>query len=124
MLNDFGHSIFHRDWVEVEAEVQECKPLRQRAYPSRSLGSVVAFSAYWVTFNYVVNGKTYGGITFSPDKIEVQDKFAIRYNPKRPEENNTFDSETDWVPVFTKCLGIIMGLFILYFFLKEHYLPN
>jgi hypothetical protein len=28
------------------------------------------------------------------------------------------------VPVFTKCLGIIMGLFILYFFLKEHYLPN
>lgn len=102
--------ISQRGWVEAEAEVTACKPVRNRYRAvSRAPGGVM--TGYAVTFTYAVNGKSYDGIVVCPDQVEKQDKFVIRYNPSHPEENNTFDSESDVLfPGLMKVYDVLLVL--------------
>jgi hypothetical protein len=106
--------VTHRGWAETEAEVRSCKLLHYRTYamlPSKS-GSM-PLSGYAVTFTYRVNGKTYDGITISPDEVQERDGFKIRYNPLHPEENNTLDSEISWIDGFMKYYDVLLILAVL-----------
>lgn len=120
-LRGFFSGLFHRNWAEVEAEVCECTPIAPRSYTYSRQGVLPRFSGYVVTFSYRVNGKKYEGITNSPDEVKLHDKFGIRYNPKHPGENNTFDSETNWTTAYTKYFTIIMILFFLFLLFRKHF---
>ena len=65
-----------------------------------------------MNFTYTVQGRTYSGVTVSPDKVEPGDHFVLRCNPTRPEMNNSFDSETSWVPAAS---WVINFGFLLFF---------
>src|SRR6516162_7644469 len=52
-----------RGWIETQAEVTSCKPLRTHYYSNQAYASLGGWA---VTFNYYVDGKTYDGITVSP----------------------------------------------------------
>jgi len=111
--------LFHRGWVETEAEVCQCRPLR-RSYDVSRFASP-RLGGYSVTFTYKVNGKSYDGILLSPVEVQEHDKFAIRYNPRQPEINNTFESEAGWVPYLNyvangALLLIMLALLIVHFF--------
>jgi hypothetical protein len=82
-----------RGWIETRAEVTSCKPLRTHYYSNQAYASLGGWA---VTFNYYVDGKTYDGIAVSPDELQEHDTFTIRYNPARPDENNSPDSEFGW----------------------------
>jgi hypothetical protein len=111
--------IFHRDWVETEAEVSECRPLRSRRYYDYSGGGAVG--GYFVNFSYTVNGRSFDGVLISPAEVQEHDKFAIRYNPRSPAMNNTFESESGWVPYLNyfvngALLLIVLAILIIHFF--------
>ena len=88
-------------WSETEAEVVTCTLIRNRytGLYSKS-GSGPILSGWSVTFKYVVHGKTYDGVLVSREEVEVSGKFAIRYNPENPVENNTLESELGWFDGF------------------------
>jgi len=81
----------HR-WSEVEAEVTSCGLVRPSA-GGRGGGGRLGF--YAVVFTYTVNGISYEGATNSPVEMRRHEKFAIRYNPEHPEENNSLESECE-----------------------------
>jgi len=122
-LTDWIGWLFHRGWVEVEAEVRDCTPIHKGPFSTLSLykSATATFGGYVVGFTYVVQGKEYEGITNSTVEVQKHDKFAIRYNLKHPEENNTFDSETNWVVTYTKYFTVILFLFMVFLYIKEHY---
>lgn len=113
-LRNMGSRLFHRGWVETDAEVCECtlpnyKTLQtvDDGFPSPLL------NGYVVTFTYVVNGEAYEGMTNSPDEVLKHDQFKIRYNPSHPEQNSTFDSKTNWVIGYSKYLHIFLAALLL-----------
>lgn len=102
--------IFHRNWIDVEVMVQDCTALRPWYGGSR--GEAVAHLwGYAVNFTYTVDGRTIEGMTVSPDKMETGDRFVLRCNPIRPEQNNSFDSETSWAPAVSWVINIGLVLF-------------
>jgi len=105
-----------RGWIEIEAEVQECTALRYGNYLGRSGIHRGPWGNFLITFTYEVNGRTFDGTTVSPDEVQKGDTFAIRCNPNRPEENNTFDSETNWVSAANWIVmsGIVLA-FVTYY---------
>lgn len=119
-LKNFVSGLFHRNWVEVEAEVRECTPIRPSSYTPR-YQVLPKFVGYVVTFSYSVDGRKYEGITNSPDEVKPLDRFAIRYNPRQPGENNTFDSETDWTTTYSKYFTIIGILLLLFLLIRKHF---
>jgi hypothetical protein len=112
-LADLFNSLFHRDWAEAVAVVTDCTPIHRDplARSSRYLDATIG--GYVVGFTYIVNGKTYGGITNSPVEVQKSDEFAIRYSPQYPEVNNAFGSETNWMKTYTKYFAIILVLTFL-----------
>jgi hypothetical protein len=113
LRNLFGW-ILKRGWIEVEASVDECGSSSYRYYLTNSRNAErLPYGGYSVSFTYVVDGKTYKGITTSPDEMQREDKFHIRCNPKHPEENNTFYAETNWVVTYSYVIGGLFGLWAL-----------
>jgi hypothetical protein len=111
-----------RGWREAEAEVVECIPTR--FHPSYRTGAAPLVGGYVVTFNYEVDGKRHEGTTISPDPVELHSKVTVRYNPRHPERNNSFDSETEWAEPAAKVeevLGLCFLLFavVVYFFVRH-----
>ncbi len=82
----------HHDWLEVEAEVCDCRFIRATRGSRATVGEA---AHYAVGFKYEVNGTTYQGVLSSPVEVQVNDKFSLRYNPEHPEENNSLASECD-----------------------------
>ncbi|MDE3199283.1 MAG: hypothetical protein KGN79_00050 [Acidobacteriota bacterium] len=72
-----------------------------------------ALSGYFVEFNYTVDGVTHSGVTLSMGELESGDYFALYYNPEHPERNNTFDSETSWVPAVGWVMNILMAIIFI-----------
>lgn len=109
-------------WAEVEAEVTDCTYARLRAYIDGA-GVEDQLAHYAVGFTYKVNGTTFNGVLSSPVKVEPRDKFLLRYNPDKPEENNSIESELDrpWFNDYLFLVGaLILGL-MLYGFFHRHF---
>jgi len=120
-LKDFVSGLFHRNWAEVEAEVRECTPIYPSSYTPHWQGTLPKFVGYVVTFSYVVNDKKYEGITNLPNEVKLHDRLAIRYNPRHPGENNTFDSETNWATTYSKYFTVIGILLLLFLLIRKHF---
>lgn len=121
-----GGGLFHRGWVDVEAEVVECTTPGFRAshpYQNDTEGPFGVLP-YIVVFRYTVNGKSYEGILNSPDEVEKGDKFTIRCDPSHPEKNNTFDSETHWTYTYTKVFSVVMILLMLFLFIRSYFFSS
>jgi hypothetical protein len=104
-----------RGWLEAEAEVIECIPAKSSMFYGSSAyyqpdGPVV--SGFVVTFTYKVDGECYEGTTISADEVELHGKVTIRFNPRHPAQNNSFDSETDWMKPVSQAEGVL-GLCLL-----------
>ncbi len=99
-----------RGWSETKAEVISCTPVRTRYHGGWRSGWVGP-GGWAVAFRYVVDGKGFDGIFNSMDEVEASDTFSIRYNPMRPEENNTLESK---LGLFN---GVVLGLYDLLLFL-------
>lgn len=111
-----------RGWVAADAEVIECVASRYHADYRTGAPSLVG--AYMVAFAYKVDGKRYEATTISPDKVEPGEKMTIRYNPRHPAQNDSFDSETDWAAPAAKveevlALGFLLVAVVLYFFARH-----
>ena len=121
--------VTHRGWVDVDAEVTECIRIRSkgdfidsnklRSGSFSSMNSTTQWGGYVVSFIYKVNGMKYQGFTTSSDQFKQGDSFPLRYNPSNPEQNNTFNSETNWTAIYTKFLGLILGLMLFYFLARK-----
>jgi hypothetical protein len=108
--------LFHRGWLETEAEVEECTTVQRWRDGIYHTDYYPALGEYVVVFGYTVNGRRYGGTTGSPCQLHKYDKFKIRYNPKCPEQNNTFESSTNWVIPYTKIYSWILALLLALLF--------
>jgi hypothetical protein len=120
-----GLGLFHRGWLEADAEVVACStPVSRRYTPYQNdVEGSFGLLPYVVTFRYEVKGKSYEGIINSPDKIKRGDTFTIRYDPRNPEKNNTFDSQSDWTYTYTTIFSVVMlllmtGVFIWSYFFR------
>lgn len=102
----------HRGWTNADAQVRSCKLIHPSNRLQQRDGSM-PIGGYAVTFTYAVNGKTYDGIAISPDKVEENDTFVIRYNPDHPEENNSFESEFRWIDGFMSYYAAFLFLAFL-----------
>jgi len=107
-----------RGWLETEAEVTSCKavPARYSGYSWPSRGSCL--SGWAVGFTYVVNGRSFDGILMARDEVERHKKFTIRYNPARPDENDTLATKLDWIDgavigVYDVLLAVLLGALIV-----------
>jgi len=112
-------NVLHHGWPEVEAEVTECRFVHASA--GSRIGDQV-LGHYAVGFAYKVDGITYEGVTSSPVEVQRHDKFAIRYNPEHPAENNSLASVCDraWFKDYQAVVGgLILGL-ILYGFAQRY----
>jgi hypothetical protein len=105
-------------WVETEAEVSDCTFTPFKAYIDGT-GPEDQLAHYTVGFTYKVNGTVYEGVLSSPVEVEPHDTFAIRYNPYRPEQNNSLESELDrpWFKDYTYLFAaLLVGLLLLELF--------
>lgn len=108
-------------WAETEAEVTDCTFARMRALIDGG-GVDDELAHYAVGFSYRVGGKSYSGELSSPVEVERGDTFTIRYNPDRPEQNNSVASELDrpWFKDYMYVVGaLILGL-LLYGLFQQH----
>ncbi|RSL16846.1 hypothetical protein EDE15_2371 [Edaphobacter aggregans] len=103
----------HHDWLEIEAEVCDCRFIRAKIGSRSSVGEA---AHYAVGFKYEVNGITYQGVLSSPVEVRAHDKFSIRYNPEYPEENNSLASECDrgWFRYYIYILATLVIGFVVY----------
>jgi hypothetical protein len=102
-------------WLETEAEVTDCTYAPFRAYLDGT-GVEDQIAHYVVGFTYQVNGTSYNGVLSSPVEVQPQDKFSIRYNPAKPEENNSLESELDrpWFKDYSYLFAaLLIGLLLL-----------
>jgi hypothetical protein len=113
-----------RGWRETEAEVIGCISAQSRPNYQYYQRQGLWVSGYAVTFAYTVDGKRYEGTTISPERVEPDSRMTIRYNPRHPAQNNSFDSETDWVGPAAKVEEVVALIFVLlsvvvYFFAQR-----
>jgi hypothetical protein len=108
-------------WAEGEATVTDCTFAHARDLLDGG-GVDDELAHYAVGFTYQVNGKTYTGVLSSPVEVEAGDTFAIRYNPRKPEQNNSLASELNrpWFKEYTYIfVAVIIGL-LLYGVFQQH----
>jgi hypothetical protein len=110
-----------RDWLEAEAEVVGCASAESCTSYWDSEGPI---PNYVVTFTYKVGGIDYEGMTISPVEVELKSRMTIRYNPRHPEQNNSFDSETGWAGPAAKVeealvLCLVLLAVVVYFFARR-----
>ena len=123
---NLGGGLFQRRWVQGNAEVIACSTPVSRRYSPYLNDTEGTFGVlpYIVTFRYTVNGKSYEGILNSPDEVEKGDKFIIRYDPRHPQKNNTFDSQTNWTYTYTKIFSIAMILLMGFLFIWSYFVRS
>jgi len=126
ILANPGLGLFHRGWVEGNAEVIACSTPVSRRYTPYQNDTEGSFGLlpYVVTFRYEVKGKSYEGIINSPDEVQKGDRFIIRYDPRHPQKNNTFDSQTDWTYTYTKIFSIAMILLMGFVFIWSYFIRS
>jgi hypothetical protein len=124
ILRNFVREMFHRNWMETQAEVRDCTAVHSHFTTSPDTSVARGLAAYVVGFTYVVDGKSYEGILNSPDEVREGDTFVIRCDPRQPEKNNTFDSETNWTVTYTKIFSILLALIMLYGFLRSYFIRS
>lgn len=122
-LTDMIPGLRQRHWMIVDAEIRACTSSTQIG-TSRGPIESLKVGPYIVDFTYKVNGRIFDGVTSSPVKVEKHDKFAIHYNPRRPEENNSLDSETAWVNSYAIVSSVVILLMILFGFLRNLFFPS
>lgn len=93
--NELFGRFTNKGWVETEAEVTFCTARKDR-FPFRPNSQPVRLG-WGVGFQYSVGGKRFEGEQFSRDRIEIGDRFHIRYNPAHPDQNNSLSSMLDWI---------------------------
>jgi hypothetical protein len=110
----------HHGWPETKAEVTSCKFVR-----AMSIRSSVSPAYFAVGFSYKVDGISYQGVTTSSVAVECHDKFALRYNPEHPDQNNSIGSVCDrpWFKDYLYIVGALFATVILYD-LVTRYLPH
>jgi hypothetical protein len=121
-----GSGLFHRGWVEGEAQVIACStPVSRRYTTPRPDGEGSSRDLpYVVAFRYMVKGKSFEGTVNSPDEVQRGDTFPIRYDPRHPEKNNTFDSETNWTYTYTAIFSVAMLLLMTVVFVWSYFFRN
>lgn len=80
-------------------------------------------SYYAVSFTYKVDGIAYRDATASMVEVQPNDKFAIRYNPDNPAENNSLASECDrpWFNAYLYLFAAVMiGLLLFHLFARYY----
>lgn len=112
-LDEMLHKDHPHHWLEAEAEVTDCTFTSAR-FSIDGAGVEEEFPHYDVGFAYKVNGAAYTGVLSSPVQVESHDTFIIRYNPDRPEQNNSLESELDR-PWFRDYTWLIVAVFIVLF---------
>jgi hypothetical protein len=85
-----------RGWQETEAEVLSCREVGPRVYGGAWKGDL-PLNGYATAFRYIVDGRTYDGILLSRSELREGDRFNIRYNPARPDQNNSLATKLDSV---------------------------
>lgn len=113
MSGDLIEHALHHDWLEVEAEVCDCRFIRAKVGSRSTVGES---AHYAVGFKYQVNGTTYQGVLCSPVEVQAHDKFSLRYNPDHPEENNSLASECDrgWFKYYVYIVSALVIGFVVY----------
>lgn len=98
--------------------MQECVTAATRSFfnPVYLDAPEMLAGEHLVIFAYSVGGEKYTGMFSSRDEAQKGDKFPIKYNPHRPEENSSIDSLTTWSVGYTKILAVFLFLFFVGFF--------
>jgi hypothetical protein len=119
---DLMSTLFHRGWVETEAEVQTCRLIRHKYPYMVSRSGTASIGGYVVMFTYVVHGKPYDGMVISPAEVQAHDRFAVRYNPRSPGQNNSLMSEAEWLPAFSNVVYLLLILAFLVYLARNYFL--
>lgn len=127
-LSEVVSGVTHFRWPKTTATVVTCRPVKISRYhsPSRYVPyRQPLLTGYIVEFSYSVEGRIYTGALDSPVEVQPSDCFNIRYNPARPEENNSLSSNGDTgsqmasimmaLLVVAISLGLLIHLVRLYF---------
>ena len=115
MFSGLASRIRHRNWPEVAAEVDFCRPMTGGVGVG---GDPMLPALYIVGFHYVVDGTSYEGGMGSPLERKKHDTFPIRYNPKNPARNST-DPHPSWLIVYDIALVVVIVSAVLYFALTQ-----
>ncbi len=103
-LVDLACRFSHRGWIEADARIEICGAMEVLDFGSTGGHAVV--------LSYEVDGMRYEAEAISLVKAEKGEIVKIRYNPRNPEQNNSFGSETNWTsPVFR--IGTILMVLML-----------
>jgi hypothetical protein len=102
-LGDLVCSFSRRGWKQTDARIENCAAMQV----------IDGFGGYAVALSYEVDGESYQADAVSPVEVEKGDTIKIRYNPRHPEQNNSFDSETNWTSPAFRIRTILMVLVLL-----------
>lgn len=111
-LNDAVSFFSHRGWEETNARVEDCSRLRGNPNNFKPW-TAPATGGYAVGLSYDVDGKHYEAGAISPVEVEKGVTIRIRYNPRNPKQNNSFSSETSWVPFAVRIETILLVFLML-----------
>jgi hypothetical protein len=102
-------------WIETTATVVACE--YQFARMNTLLLGVQTHEKFRIAFDYHAHGQTYSDEFQSPVAIAQNERFPVRYNPMKPQENDrSRNSEASGrVPLFALGMAgsILLSLFWL-----------
>jgi len=104
-FSDLLNSISHRGWKETDARVEQCGAMQVQ--DSGSTGG------YAAVLSYEVDGKRYEAEAITLFEVQLHETVKIHYNPRHPEQNNSFGSETSWASPLVRIGTILMVLLLL-----------
>ena len=113
-LIDTIRRLTRRGWSEADAEVLSCKDCRERWYSPSNLKDGQSLRGWLVTFQYSASGRQYQGLLVSDEELIEGEKFAIQYNPARPDQNDSISIKLDWLSrrMVTAYLLMFFGLLV------------
>jgi hypothetical protein len=125
-LSKLAKEITHLGWRTTSATVVACRPVRASRYYTPSMREPYdppVLTRYVVEFSYSVNNSTYTGVLDSPVQVEPNDQFDIRYNPGKPEENNSLGSDGNSLVLLSNLVLVLLGI-TLVLLLVRRFLPH
>src|SRR6185437_3712058 len=109
-------------WPSTEAEVTECTSVRHpRYFGSGYYVDYPLQNRYVVSFSYSVDGKSYTGVLGSPVEVKPGDRFALRYNPDQPNENNSVCSDNSPSSILTPVITAILAILFIVLLIIERF---
>lgn len=111
-LHELASRLTHLHWPSTEAEVTDCRAAKNRYWGSGRYSNERVRLGYIVGFAYSVEGKAYAGTLNSPVEVLQGDRFALRYNPDHPNENNSICSDNSPSSIFSKWISLVLGILI------------